>query len=365
MKRWLSLEFSPEQELRYRQYFLATDIRQCTVTILILLMPIVALVYNDHRIFGQSATFYSFAALRGFLALYFIFLLIILQGVKDFKTYDSLVLVWAIVALSANLIIDFSRPSSYVLHIIIDIIYIYIIYVIVPFRFEYQVISASYFTVCETVLMLFFKDVSVRPHFFTIFFGLILSNAFALVGSRQMHSWRRREFRAREEINELAEHDWLTGIYNRRRFMELGEAELARFLRYGRSFTVIMIDLDHFKKVNDSYGHQVGDKVLKESVNVMSAGLRSVDIMGRLGGEEFAVVMPETDLDDGRAAGQRLQTAVGGLEVMTDHGDKVKITVSIGVAEAAKDDGSLDKVIRRADIAMYKAKELGRNRVEV
>ncbi|HNZ65557.1 MAG TPA: GGDEF domain-containing protein [Smithella sp.] len=167
------------------------------------------------------------------------------------------------------------------------------------------------------------------------------------------------------KINEMAIHDDLTGFYNRRHLMEIIENEYNRSIRTGAFFSVAMMDLDKFKSVNDTFGHQVGDDVLMTFSNIVRNVLRKTDFCGRYGGEEFLVVLTQTDLKDARIFAERIRFCVDeSLALDLGHGKKSKVTVSIGLAQHLKNE-SIDKTISRADEAMYKAKKNGRNRVEV
>ncbi|MBN1306234.1 MAG: diguanylate cyclase [Anaerolineales bacterium] len=165
------------------------------------------------------------------------------------------------------------------------------------------------------------------------------------------------------EVQQLAIIDDLTDLFNRRRLFELANQECARSTRYGRFVTILMIDLDHFKCVNDEYGHLVGDEVLRNVAQVMKTHMRAPDILGRYGGEEFMAVLPETNAKGGLVVAERLRTAVAQAIVATPGRKKVKVTISVGVA--ARDDFSpdLETLIARADQALYVAKFKGRNQV--
>ena len=166
------------------------------------------------------------------------------------------------------------------------------------------------------------------------------------------------------KINEMAIHDDLTGFYNRRHLMELIENEYNRSIRTGAFFSVAMMDLDKFKSVNDTFGHQVGDEVLMTFSNIVRNVLRKTDFCGRYGGEEFLVVLTQTDLKDARIFAERIRFCVEeSLVLDLGNGKTSNVTVSIGLAEHLKNE-SIDKTISRADEAMYKAKKNGRNRVE-
>jgi diguanylate cyclase (GGDEF)-like protein/PAS domain S-box-containing protein len=164
---------------------------------------------------------------------------------------------------------------------------------------------------------------------------------------------------AEHQLREYAEKDSLTGLLNRRKFYENLQQEKERALRYGRALSLVMFDIDHFKAVNDTFGHAIGDQVLKTIASVVAGHIRHVDMLGRIGGEEFAVLATETSVENALALAEKIRYAIE-----TTHQDHAgKITVSLGVA--AYDNGlTLDEFVRRADEALYKAKNNGRNRVE-
>ncbi|MBM3143905.1 MAG: diguanylate cyclase [Chloroflexi bacterium] len=167
-----------------------------------------------------------------------------------------------------------------------------------------------------------------------------------------------------EEIQWLATTDELTGIHNRRRLFELGHLEIERARRYGNSVSAIMLDIDYFKKINDTYGHGVGDQVLRTLAQECSSSIREIDILGRYGGEEFAVVLPVTDLSDACIIAERLRRQIEGNPFETTQG-KLSMTISLGVAEMAEDTPDLATLFDRADTALYAAKQAGRNCVRV
>ncbi len=171
--------------------------------------------------------------------------------------------------------------------------------------------------------------------------------------------------KALAEVRELATTDALTGLYNRRAFMTRIENELARIKRYELPHAcVLMVDLDHFKQVNDRHGHAAGDAVLHEFGRILASQLRQVDSAGRIGGEEFAVVLPATPTDAATVFAERLRQIVASTEIR--HGNlQLKISMSAGVAEMLSTDTRPDDALARADRALYRAKGNGRNRVEV
>ncbi len=170
-----------------------------------------------------------------------------------------------------------------------------------------------------------------------------------------------RRKRLEEELTRLASTDSLTGTANRRQFLLRAEAEVARSTRYGEALALLMLDVDDFKAINDTHGHAVGDEVLKALVLTSQNALRTPDVFGRIGGEEFAALLVHTGPEDAKRIAERLRTALAGLQ--TPVGTViVRFTVSIGLAVFAPGD-SVDDLFKRADDALYSAKRSGRNRV--
>jgi diguanylate cyclase (GGDEF)-like protein len=170
------------------------------------------------------------------------------------------------------------------------------------------------------------------------------------------------EARYHEEVYQLATHDALTELCNRRHFIELVEKEIARAQRHGRPLVMCIIDVDLFKPVNDQYGHAAGDGVLRQMAAVVRRFVRGEDIAARIGGEEFAVLLPESDLDAALAFAERLRLAVAD-ETFVLGGEPRRITISIGVAGLGPGREDRSQLMQAADGQLYRAKEEGRNRV--
>lgn len=174
-----------------------------------------------------------------------------------------------------------------------------------------------------------------------------------------------RDINESKSLNERLEHlasvDALTNALNRRKFIETADAEFQRSRRYGRTLSFLVMDIDHFKSVNDSYGHATGDETLRSVARACRSVLRDADILGRIGGEEFAVVLPETDARAAHLAAERLRRAVAATTLATTEGN-LSVTVSVGIAQAAPSHESAEAVIADADSALYQAKRTGRNK---
>ena len=165
-----------------------------------------------------------------------------------------------------------------------------------------------------------------------------------------------------EEIKQIATIDPLTKVYNRNYFYEASEQIFANAKRYNEDLSVAILDIDHFKKINDTYGHDVGDIVLKSVAKKMKKRLRGSDLLVRYGGEEFIILLPNTSLKKSFIAMEGLRETISKNKVEID-GEKIVVTVSIGISDI-KDTNSLDEAIKRADLKLYKAKNNGRDRVE-
>jgi two-component system, cell cycle response regulator len=167
-----------------------------------------------------------------------------------------------------------------------------------------------------------------------------------------------------EAIYNLVIRDGLTNVFNRRRFHEEIDREFQRARRYGRPLAVVLLDVDHFKRINDTYGHVSGDTVLRLLAHAVESLLRPEQLVARVGGEEFVVLCPETTLEGASTLAERLRVAIETLE-LTSRGCKIPVTCSFGVAELQPGMRSADELYAAADHAMYLAKSAGRNRVMV
>ena len=166
-----------------------------------------------------------------------------------------------------------------------------------------------------------------------------------------------------QEVQRLANMDVLTGCFNRRHFMGLAELEIQRSMRYNRPLSFLMMDIDHFKGFNDQYGHQIGDQLLCHLVTLCQNRIRNVDILGRYGGEEFVILMPETAGEGAMLASERLRAKIEKMKINTPEG-KLSITVSMGLTSLERgfdEMQTVDTLIRSADKALYAAKDAGRN----
>lgn len=169
-----------------------------------------------------------------------------------------------------------------------------------------------------------------------------------------------KEMQAR--LEHIANSDVLTGVGNRRYFMEVGQREYYRTVRYGQPLSLLMLDVDHFKHINDTYGHDIGDEALKALANICEETLRNSDVFARLGGEEFAAILPGSDIEGAMILSERLREKIEIMVTETEKGP-IQFTVSVGVTQQLQTDDGIEMILNRADGGLYGAKASGRNRV--
>jgi diguanylate cyclase (GGDEF)-like protein len=246
-------------------------------------------------------------------------------------------------------------------------------------------VAVAWFALASTAFMLalpwnhmwWLAQAILVAGFFLLSYGVVdafrTTRSFATVYSREelmnnlTTAVARSELATQElqRINEKLEYqaatDSLTGVGNRRQFLERVEAEVARTRRGGSTFSLLSLDIDYFKMINDTYGHVGGDNVLRGFVQKCLGAIRPYDWVARVGGEEFMVLLPQTGLQAARAIGERIRTEVESCLISTGHGKVTRITVSIGVAEFGAEGNSLDAILRVADQRLHRAKHHGRN----
>lgn len=358
-----------ELENGYRRQYLSQDIRQTLTVGVAWLLPNFLFIYTDYLLYAGQDLFQTLLAIRMFLLIAVGVLFLTLRRVKQPATYDYMVLLGCSIVLSGVFWANRYHPSLHALTAGLDYLFLFSVYMLVPNRLIFRILPCVAFTIAN--LTVFSQlDTFSRPVLAIIALSLGMSNILGIWASIRFYSHRRQQYEAQARAYELRKDliqnalvDQLTGVANRRHFFQTAEAEFERFLRYKRPFSVMMLDLDHFKNVNDRFGHPVGDKVLKDLATTINRCKRDIDLLGRIGGEEFALLLPETSLSGATDIAVRLRRSCHTITL--PNCSSLRITISIGVTQVRTGDENFDEVLARADETLYRAKNNGRDRVEV
>jgi diguanylate cyclase (GGDEF)-like protein len=358
---------------QYRQYYLVGDTRQMAVGLVVIGLVVAVFSFSDYLLFGATLQFYSLLALRlTLLAATAAVIILLLKAVTRPAQYDLLVLAYGICAVSTCLYIGWTRPDSYMQYTALDVAIVVAIYLFFTCRRIIKTLLALFLTAGDLIIIVLLKDHAGPLIWNVTLASYVLVNFVGILFALRMEAFRRRRFLSmldeenmRCELVRMASVDELTGIWNRRKFLELAENEAERYVRYVRPYSLMMIDLDYFKTVNDRFGHISGDTALKQFAGIVREQIRSTDIFGRLGGEEFGIILPETGLAEAMVLGERICKALYSTDINVSEGCAVRVTASIGLAEVCAAHSTLDDVISAADTALYRAKDRGRNCMEV
>jgi diguanylate cyclase (GGDEF)-like protein len=359
-----------ELENGYRRHYLHQDIAQ-TITIgSIWLLPSFLFIITDYFMHSGQGPFQQLLPIRLFQLVLLALALFFMRRIKSPQLYDYLVLVGCFFLLGGVFQANQLHPQIHTHTAGIDYLLLFSIYMLIPNRLCFRILPCLFFSIANIFSHYSQASSLSGPILAIITVSLVLSNALGIWASVRFYSHRRQQYEAQTRAQELRKDlihnalvDQLTGVANRRHFFQAAEEEFSRFSRYNRTFSLLMLDLDHFKEVNDQFGHPVGDKVLKELSRTILLHKRDSDLFGRLGGEEFALLLPETNLAGATEIAVRLRRSCHTLAV-PGHLD-IRITISIGVTQVRSEDTSFDDVLSRVDKALYRAKNNGRDRVEV
>ena len=358
-----------ELEGDYRVFHLKNDIAQSILSMSIASISMLGMLRMDALYFGDRPDLFMLLVTYrvGFVFLTILSMLAIHKA-RKVRVYDRLVLGWISFTILFLVLSNFTRPANY-LTTAFDIIVPFAIYVLSPLKVFYSIALAFGFSMGTLYVDHFFK-LGVDP--FTLSAATaaqFVVHALGLGSALQIQSYRRRSFKAymdekdaKEMVAYMANIDPLTKSLTRRHFFNIAQSEFQRFSRYQRPLSALVLDTDNFKNINDTYGHHAGDLVLRSFSLVAIEQKRVQDTFGRLGGEEFGLLLPETNLERARVVAERIQKTWEKSPVNMD-GVPIHSTVSIGVAEAGVEDKSFEDLLRRADQMMYKAKERGKNQV--
>ena len=357
-----------ELEGDYRAFHLKNDIPLSILSCLIACISILGMSRLDGILFHDSPSLLAWMVFsRIAYVVITIAVMVAMLNCTRVRIFDRLVLGWLIFTIIYLVASNILRPSDYSTASF-AIIVPFAIYLLSPLKSSVNFTLAFVFSLSMLIVEYALKGDASAPWSGAIASQLVV-HTLGSGSALQLQSYRRRSFKAyieekdaREMVAYLANIDPLTKSLTRRHLFNIAESEFLRYARYHRPLSVLVIDADHFKNINDMHGHHAGDVVLRSLSLVALEQKRAQDTFGRLGGEEFGLILPETNLQQAKIVADRIQKTWEKSPVNLD-GVLIQSTVSIGVAEANPDDKSFDDVLRRADRMMYKAKEAGRNRV--
>ena len=358
-----------EMEGDYRVFYLKDDIAYSTLYISIAILGVLSMIGMDALLVkGRSDLFAWLMLYRASFVFVSLLILIALWKTTKVRIHDRLILGWLSTTVLFFLLYNFTRPTNS-LTSIVDVLIPLAIYIFSPLKIILNIALAFGFSVGTLYVDHVYKTGIDPVTLNAATIAQFVVHALGLVSGLQIQSYRRKAFKAyveerdaKEMVAYLANIDPLTKSLTRRHFFNIAESEFLRFLRYRRQLSMLVLDADHFKDINDTYGHYAGDLVLRNVSLVTLEQKRAQDTFGRLGGEEFGLLLPETNFAQAKIVAERIQNAWEQTPCIVD-GKLIHSTVSIGVAEAGPDDRSFEDVLQRADRMMYKAKEAGRNRI--
>ncbi|GAB4454312.1 MAG: hypothetical protein Kow0070_00470 [Anaerolineales bacterium] len=349
----------------YRAANLQRDIRQGILYMLVVGLGVLTMLSANAALDqNQPVSFERMIAYRAVYAAVTAVLAAFLYKTTKVRTYDRLMTGWLVVSLLLNL----NRSAEPLA--LFDIILLFVVYLASPLQYHHTAALGVGFSASVFYLDHFVKTDSETVFFTARLFAHLTTHLLGTIAFLQLQTYRRKSFQAlvdekdaKEMVAYLANMDPLTKSLTRRQFLNIAESEFRRYQRYQRPLSILILDADNFKKINERYGHHAGDLVLRSLSLVAMEQKRAQDTFGRLGGEEFGLLMPETALDKARVVAERIRLVWEASPVKLD-GELIRSTISIGLAQADSTDRSLEDLLRRADQMLFKAKTNGRNRIE-
>ena len=360
-----------ELEGDFRAFHLKNDIALSVPSYVIAGVSMLGMLGTDAVLFKDTPSLFTLIMLSriGYVLITISVMIASLNSSKV-RTFDRLISGWLFFTVIYLVLVNCVRPSDYTTASF-AIIVPFAIYLLSPLKISTNLLLALGFSVGTFLIEYFLKAHTSPVPLSGAITAQLVVHTLGFGSSLQLQSYRRRSFKAyieekdaKEMVAYLANIDPLTKSLTRRQLFNIAESEFLRYARYHRPLSILVMDADRFKKINDSYGHHAGDIVLRSLSLVALEQKRAQDTFGRLGGEEFGLILPETTLEQARIVAERIQKTWEKSPVNLD-GEMIHSTVSIGVAEANPDDRSFDDILRRADRMMYKAKEAGRNQVVI
>jgi len=347
-----------------RAHYYQADREQWRFALCLWAAGVVLFLIVDLLLFGTASSVFPLAIPRLILVALSLLLWQQLPRIRRPAVAEGWMLAWVVVVCAQALAHEMIRPRDYFGHYPFQVLAALVFFAAVPIDWIKQTLVMGVYFALSMLLLFFYKHPPTPEYTSSVTLLLLGTLACGMLVSQRMQRYRRTALGALLALEQQAQTDALTGIANRRAFMTMIALAVARHKRSGRPLHVLMLDLDRFKAVNDQFGHDAGDQVLRafaERINLVSL---DYDCFARLGGEEFCISIAERPLDEVLQIAERLRIAIAEEPFVVREVPHV-LTVSIGVAGWRSGEAGIDATMRRADGALYRAKELGRNRVEV
>jgi diguanylate cyclase (GGDEF)-like protein len=350
------------------EYFLKTDTDLTVLVLGVVMVLMFPMNYLDFHYYGLNAEY----LLTTFGEVVFLVMTaLIMRSLRKNTTvsaYQNRVFAWGgfTAILASSLLLG--QPMRLIENMLFSVLFLLANFILVTNRILFRFLPALLINIVFLFVFIAPNPVGFENKYLLFWTMVMVDIAGLLVVSmnnrfkRITYEAQNSEKRARKVFERLASTDELTGIPNRRSFLEHAGREFARFRRFQTDMCLVAIDLDDFKVVNDRFGHLAGDEALKSFSTTVISGIRTYDVFGRLGGDEFGLLLPQTRERDAEAVLARIQVAVRDM-LIESHLGRFDISFSAGVACAAPGDESLDDLLQRADQALYSAKDQGRNRL--
>ncbi len=369
----------PATELRFRQWSHKGTVTQTRLTLLIALTLLVIYTISDYFMVRADNGFLYSLVIRTVILIGGLLTIGVISITQSHTLFDKIIFLFQALAGGLLLYIFTVLQTDIVAASLAVVLVAIAMYLLMPNRLVVANILSLAFSAGFFILAVTIYDLS-QLLLLQLAMIMLGANLIGAIFCGRFHLIKRKEFlelmRERSSREALQEEiakrlklekkllhqtrtDELTGATNRRYFMQLGEEEISRSHRYGRPLSLLMLDLDHFKEINDQHGHSSGDEALQRFSQLCRSSLRKPDIFGRLGGEEFAIIIPEESQEGAMQTAERLRARIEEAFASTAY----RLTVSIGVTELNVQDTTIGDLLRRADSMMYKAKHRGRNRV--
>ncbi|MAY02246.1 MAG: hypothetical protein CMQ38_04620 [Gammaproteobacteria bacterium] len=369
-------------EYRYRVSSRSETVQQLRVSLLVSAVIFALLIVLDYRLVGMNLNFYALVGLRTIAILACLALIVALSRSPKLADRSTLLNIVCFIMVTAMILVIPLRPVTESSQLTAAVILSFAIYLFFPNRIAWVVALNVYLAVGFLLALIFWSTVP-SSMIFGAAMVLLFQNAVGLVILRRLSALQRRQFALlamerqtnklmqqeiesrkdlEAQLRQQAQKDHLTGLNNRRWFLELAEQELRHCRRRQEPLSLCMVDLDHFKTVNDRFGHAVGDRVLVQIAGLCQEVLRDSDIIGRYGGEEFVLALPGTDANAAFEVAERLRLRILHFTFL-ELPEPLQLSITAGIAEVTAEDEDPGSALERADLALYAGKARGRNTV--